>query len=56
MICPNCGSDDPTPPKSDDGTTTCPRCAHRFPVDERAAAQTETERKLETGQPIAEPL
>jgi RimJ/RimL family protein N-acetyltransferase len=33
MICPNCGAEDPRPSKSDDGTA-CPRCAHRFPVDE----------------------
>jgi uncharacterized paraquat-inducible protein A len=32
--CPNCQGRDPTPPLSDNGTTTCPRCGHRFPVDE----------------------
>jgi len=36
MKCPNCGAEDPTPEKSDDGTTTCPQCAHRFPIDEFA--------------------
>lgn len=34
MNCPNCGADDPIPPPSDNGTTTCPRCGHRFPIDE----------------------
>jgi uncharacterized Zn finger protein (UPF0148 family) len=34
MRCPNCQALDPTPPLSDNGTTTCPRCGHRFPVDE----------------------
>ncbi len=38
MNCPACGANDPTPPPSDDGTTTCPRCGHRFPVDEKAQA------------------
>jgi hypothetical protein len=33
MVCPNCGALDPYPPTvSDDGTTTCPKCGHRFPV------------------------
>lgn len=33
MICPNCGADDPFPPtESDNATTTCPKCGHRFPV------------------------
>ena len=36
MKCPNCLADDPTPPPSDNGTTTCPKCGHRFPVDEEA--------------------
>jgi hypothetical protein len=35
MRCPNCQALDPTPPRSDNGTTTCPKCGHRFPVDER---------------------
>jgi hypothetical protein len=36
MVCPNCGAHDPRPPTvSDDGTTTCPRCAHRFPVEDQ---------------------
>jgi uncharacterized Zn-finger protein len=36
MICPNCGAHDPYPPTmSDDGTTTCPECGHRFPVNDR---------------------
>lgn len=34
MRCPNCLADDPKPPPSDNGTTTCPKCGHRFPVDE----------------------
>jgi uncharacterized paraquat-inducible protein A len=34
MKCPNCQAWDPTPPLSDNGTTTCPRCGHRFPIDE----------------------
>ncbi len=34
MRCPNCQADDPKPLPSDNGTTTCPRCGHRFPVDE----------------------
>jgi hypothetical protein len=29
-----CQALDPTPPRSDNGTTTCPKCGHRFPVDE----------------------
>jgi hypothetical protein len=33
MICPNCGARDPFPPtESDNATTTCPKCGHRFPV------------------------
>lgn len=36
MRCPNCGAHDPEPFRSDDGTTTCPRCGHRFPLDEQA--------------------
>jgi uncharacterized paraquat-inducible protein A len=36
MKCPNCQTIDPTPPLSDNGTTTCPRCGHRFPVEESA--------------------
>jgi len=37
MRCPNCGADDPWPPTaSDDGTTTCPKCGHRFPVSDQA--------------------
>jgi len=39
MKCPNCLADDPTPPPSDNGTTTCPRCGHRFPVDEEPLDQ-----------------
>jgi len=35
MKCPNCGTEDPPPPtKSDNQTTTCPECGHRFPIDE----------------------
>jgi hypothetical protein len=34
MKCPSCQALDPTPPRSDNGTTTCPNCGHRFPVDE----------------------
>jgi hypothetical protein len=34
MKCPNCQAEDPTPPLSDNGTTTCPKCGHRFPVEE----------------------
>ena len=35
MICPSCGAHDLYPPTvSDDGTTTCPRCSHRFPVND----------------------
>jgi uncharacterized paraquat-inducible protein A len=34
MRCPNCQAWDPTPPLSDNGTTTCPKCGHRFPVEE----------------------
>jgi len=37
MLCPNCGAEDPWPPTvSDDGTTTCPKCGHRFPVSDEA--------------------
>jgi uncharacterized Zn finger protein (UPF0148 family) len=36
MNCPNCGTDDPEPASSDNGTTTCPQCGHRFPIDEAA--------------------
>ncbi len=38
MRCPNCGADDPLPPPSDNGTTTCPRCAYRFPIAEAEPA------------------
>ena len=34
MRCPNCQALDPAPPPSDNGTTTCPKCGHRFAVDE----------------------
>jgi Zn finger protein HypA/HybF involved in hydrogenase expression len=35
MVCPNCGADDPFPPtESDNATTTCPKCGHRFPVSD----------------------
>ncbi len=34
MMCPNCGANDPSPVPSDNGTTTCPRCGHRFPIEE----------------------
>ncbi len=35
LVCPNCGAHDPYPPTvSDDGTTTCPKCGHRFPVSD----------------------
>jgi uncharacterized paraquat-inducible protein A len=35
MKCPNCGVKDPPPPTlSDNQTTTCPKCGHRFPIDE----------------------
>jgi len=34
MKCPNCAAEDATPPTSDNGTTTCPKCGHRFPIDE----------------------
>jgi hypothetical protein len=37
MKCPNCQALDPTPPPSDNGTTTCPKCGHRFPLDEATA-------------------
>ncbi len=33
MRCPNCGEEDPTPESSDNDTTTCPKCGHRFPID-----------------------
>ena len=36
MRCPNCGADYPQPLPSDNGTTTCPRCAYRFPIAEAA--------------------
>jgi hypothetical protein len=38
MKCPNCQAIDPTPPLSDNGTTTCPKCGHRFPIDETPQA------------------
>jgi hypothetical protein len=42
MLCPNCGAHDPYPPTvSDDRTTTCPRCAYRFPVTEEPAELSE---------------
>jgi hypothetical protein len=35
MNCPNCGAEDPPPPTlSDNQTTTCPKCGHRFPIEE----------------------
>jgi hypothetical protein len=42
MKCPNCQSNDPTPPASDNGTTTCPKCGHRFPIDETPSDQSST--------------
>ena len=36
MKCPNCAAEDPAPPESDNGTTTCPVCGHRFPIEEPA--------------------
>lgn len=33
MKCPNCGAEDPAPESTDNDTTTCPRCGHRFPID-----------------------
>jgi uncharacterized Zn finger protein (UPF0148 family) len=33
MKCPNCGKEDPNPESSDNGTTTCPICGHRFPIE-----------------------
>ena len=44
MKCPNCLADDPTPLASDNGTTTCPKCGHRFPVDEEPAEPWKLER------------
>jgi len=46
MVCPNCGTHDPfLLTRSDNGTTTCPACGHRFPVnDDRAAARRARER------------
>ena len=42
MVCPNCGAHDPRPATvSDDATTTCPRCGHRFPVDDLPVAPIE---------------
>ncbi len=36
MTCPSCGAQDPFPETgSDDGTTTCLRCGHRFPVSDQ---------------------
>jgi uncharacterized Zn finger protein (UPF0148 family) len=37
-------ADDPTPLASDNGTTTCPKCGHRFPVDEEPAEPREFQR------------
>jgi hypothetical protein len=35
MVCPNCGAEDTLPPTvSDNATTTCPKCGHRFPVED----------------------
>lgn len=39
MLCPNCGANDPAPVPSDNGTTTCPRCGHRFPIEEPVGAR-----------------
>jgi hypothetical protein len=41
MKCPSCQAIDPTPPLSDNGTTTCARCGHRFPIDETPAKSDE---------------
>lgn len=49
MRCPNCGADDPKPPPSDNGTTTCPRCGHRFPVDETEPVPAGAENRPESG-------
>jgi len=38
MRCPSCGANDPFPPtESDNATTTCPKCGHRFPVSDEPA-------------------
>lgn len=38
MVCPSCGATDPFPPtESDNATTTCPKCGHRFPVSDEPA-------------------
>ncbi len=34
MRCPNCGLDSPPPVSSDNGTTTCWKCGHRFAFEE----------------------
>lgn len=40
MVCPNCGAEDPFPPtESDNATTTCPKCGHRFPVSDEPEPQ-----------------
>ncbi len=37
MVCPNCETFVPFPPTiSDNETTTCPHCGHRFPISDRA--------------------
>jgi hypothetical protein len=33
MRCPNCAVEDPDPASSDNETTTCPKCGHRFPIE-----------------------
>jgi len=40
MRCPNCDAEDPAPLPSDDNTTTCPRCGHRFPITEETEVRT----------------
>lgn len=51
MKCPNCGSEDPIPLPSDNGTTTCPRCGYRFPIDERVPAASKEPLDAK-GQPV----
>ena len=40
MVCPSCGTHDRFPEReSDDATTSCPKCGHRFPVNDEPPEQ-----------------
>jgi Zn finger protein HypA/HybF involved in hydrogenase expression len=43
MRCPNCGTEDRRPPTTPHGgTSSCPKCDRRFPVDDGAGLDVAT--------------